>query len=60
MGGVEKEGGGRDRLRRRDYQRLYGLFTVFLATSYELFFSYELQATSSTTPPRRGGPMCPP
>ena len=38
MGGVEKRDGGRDRLRRRDYHCLYGLFTVFLATSYELFF----------------------
>ena len=25
---------------------MYRLFTVFLATSYELFFSYELRATS--------------
>ena len=60
MGGVEKEGDGRDRLRwiRRpfDVQIVYR----FLATIYELFFSYELRATSSTTPPRRGGPMCPP
>ena len=33
MGGVEKKDGGRERLRRRDYHCLYGLFTVF---SYEL------------------------
>ena len=46
MGGAEKEGDGRDRLRRIrrpfDVQIVYR----FLATIYELFFSYELRATS--------------